>query len=347
MPRSRIAACSDSSVRLASTSMPVARLRSSPPASRAATAARSLLGADGRADGVHQPLGPVGHDLPVGVRLVPLEHRELGVVLGREALVAEVLADLVDPLQPAHDQPLEVQLGRDPQVHRAVERVVVRRERPRQRAAVDRLQDRRLDLDEALVVEEAADRGDDLARVMKSSRVSSLAIRSSSRWRKRVSVSVRPWCFSGGGRRDLASSVPVVDLDRQLAAAGLEDRAVGADQVAEVERERARSSASSPSTSRPRLQLDAPGAVDQVEERHLALAAARGQAAGDAHPLVRLLAGFESCVRRLDVGDRRHARVGVRERVDPRLPQCLELAAAGGEQLESLARLHVTPLRSW
>ena len=61
-------------------------------------------------------------------------------------------------------QPLEVELGGDPQVHVAVERVVVRGERPGQRAAVERLQHRRLDLDEALVVEEAADRGDDLAR---------------------------------------------------------------------------------------------------------------------------------------------------------------------------------------
>src|SRR3954468_15787473 len=44
------------------------------------------------------------------------------------------------------------------------------------------------------------------ARSMNSSRASSLAMRSSSRWRKRVSTSVRPWCFSGGGRSDLAST---------------------------------------------------------------------------------------------------------------------------------------------
>ena len=34
---------------------------------------------------------------------------------------------------------------------------------------------------------------------------------------------------------------------------------------------------SSPSTSTRGLQLDAPGAVDEVEEGHLALAAARGR----------------------------------------------------------------------
>ena len=98
--------------------------------------------------------------LVVRVGLVPLDHRELGVVLERDALVAEVLAELVDALQAADDAALEVELGRDAQVEVAVERVVVRDERPRQRAAVERLQHRRLDLEEALVVEVAADRGD-------------------------------------------------------------------------------------------------------------------------------------------------------------------------------------------
>ena len=65
------------------------------------------------------------HRVPVvGVGLVPLEHRELGVVLERDALVAEVLAELVDPLEAADDQPLEVELGRDPQVEVLVELVV-------------------------------------------------------------------------------------------------------------------------------------------------------------------------------------------------------------------------------
>ena len=102
------------------------------------------------------------HVAVVGVGLVPLEHRELGVVLVREALVAEVLADLVDPLEPADDQPLEVELDRDAQVEVAVERVVVGGERPRERAAVERLQHRRLDLEEAALVEPAPDGGDHL-----------------------------------------------------------------------------------------------------------------------------------------------------------------------------------------
>ena len=53
-----------------------------------------------------------------------------------------------------------------------------------ERAAVDRLQHRRLDLDEALRRRgSGGSRVMTLARVMNSSRASSLAIRSSSRWR--------------------------------------------------------------------------------------------------------------------------------------------------------------------
>ena len=99
--------------------------------------------------------------LVVGVGLVPLEHRELGVVLVRHALVAEVLADLVDLLEPTDDQPLEIELGRDAQVEILVEHVVVRDERLGERPAVARLEDRRLDLDEALAVQIAANRRDD------------------------------------------------------------------------------------------------------------------------------------------------------------------------------------------
>ncbi len=99
------------------------------------------------------------HRVPeVGVGLVPLEHRELGLVLVRDALVAEVLADLVHLLEPADDQPLQVQLGRDPQVEVGVELVRVRDERPRERAAVAGLEHRRLHLDEPALVEPAPGR---------------------------------------------------------------------------------------------------------------------------------------------------------------------------------------------
>src|SRR3712207_8450263 len=53
----------------------------------------------------------------VPVRLVELEHRELRVVPGRDAFVAEVAVDLEDLLEAADDETLEVQLGRRSEEH--------------------------------------------------------------------------------------------------------------------------------------------------------------------------------------------------------------------------------------
>ena len=108
-----------------------------------------------------QHLGDVDHVVPVAERLVELHHRELGVVPRRHALVAEDPADLEHPLHAADDQPLEVQFERDAQVQLHVERVVVGDERPGVGAAGLDVQHRRLDLDEAALVQRAAEAGDD------------------------------------------------------------------------------------------------------------------------------------------------------------------------------------------
>ena len=76
------------------------------------------------------------------------------------ALVAEVAVDLVDALEAADDQALQVQLRRDAQEEVHVERVVVRHEGPRRRAAGDGLHHRRLDFDVAARVELTAKGGD-------------------------------------------------------------------------------------------------------------------------------------------------------------------------------------------
>ena len=107
---------------------------------------------------LHEIARDLHHRLVVGVGPVELEHRELGVVLPAHALVAEVPPDLVDAFEAAHEQALEVQLERDPQVQVHVEIAVVRHERTRHRPARDRLEDRRLDLDVAVLVQVRADR---------------------------------------------------------------------------------------------------------------------------------------------------------------------------------------------
>ena len=114
----------------------------------------------GARGGDDHPLGQVHHVVVVGEGLVRLEHRELGVVPGVDALVAEHPPDLEHPLQAADDQPLEVQLQGDAQVHVEVEGVVVGDEGARRRPALDALQHRALDLHEAAVGEVLADGAD-------------------------------------------------------------------------------------------------------------------------------------------------------------------------------------------
>jgi len=82
-----------------------------------------------------------------------------------------------------------------------------------------------------------------------------------------------------------------------------------------------------------RLQLQAPGAVIQIQEGHLPLPAAGVQAPGDAATILRLCAGFQLSVSGPHVGDRRDAGERVRERVDPAGAQAVKLGAAHGEQL--------------
>jgi hypothetical protein len=122
----------------------------------------------GAADGVLRGGGDhlFGHPhqrLIVRVRLVELQHREFGVVLGRNAFVPEVPVDLEHLLEAADGQALQVELRRDPEDRGHVERVVMGDERSCDRAAGNRLHHRRLDLEIAARRHELADGGDDLA----------------------------------------------------------------------------------------------------------------------------------------------------------------------------------------
>ena len=136
------------------------------------------------------------------------------------------------------------------------------------------------------------------------------------------------------GRRPqrLGEQRDVLERDRQLAGAGADDRAVGADQVAEVEVRQAAELLLAEHVL-PAEQLDAPGAVDEVEERGLALPAARGDAAGHADAHVGLTAGLEVVVALARLRDRDDAVELVRERVDARGADLLQLAPSGGEDL--------------
>ncbi len=97
----------------------------------------------------------------VCVGLVELEHSELGVVFGADALVAEVAVDLVDAVEASDDEALEVKLGGDAEEEVEVERVVVRGEGLRGGASRDLVHHRGFDFEVAAGVEEFSDGAQD------------------------------------------------------------------------------------------------------------------------------------------------------------------------------------------
>jgi hypothetical protein len=129
-----------------------------------------------------------------------------------------------------------------------------------------------------------------------------------------------------------------VDRERQLAAPRAEHGPVRADQVAEVEVEQLRHGLLAEHVHA-RVELHLARAVDDVEERRLALAAAGGEPARDARAHAGLLPVGELFVRRLDVGDPLDAGEGVRERVDPGGAELLELAPPVDQDLRALVAL--------
>ena len=96
------------------------------------------------------------HLVHVGIRQVKFKHREFRVVLGRDALIAEVAVQLIDFFKAAYDQPLQIKFRGDARVKIDVQRVVMRLERTRGGARGERRQHRRLDFDVAMLVEKAS-----------------------------------------------------------------------------------------------------------------------------------------------------------------------------------------------
>ena len=153
---------------------------------------------------------------------------------GVDALVAEVAVDLEDLLDTADDATLEEQFRRDTQVQVDVEGVGVRDERASCRAAVQRLQHRRLDLEEAAALECVTQRTDDsdaLAGVVPSLGANDQI---------RVALT-HPGLFAHflvsdrQGAQRLGRDLPRVGHHAELAATGADDLTVNEDEVAEVD----------------------------------------------------------------------------------------------------------------
>ena len=128
---------------------------------------RTLIGdrraaADDLGEMAEHTLRQLHHAVIIGVRLIQLHEREFRIVTGIQTFVTEHTADLVHPLQTADNEPLEIQLQRNAQLHILVQRIVVRFKRTRRGAARVRHEHGGLDLHKAAAVEEAADLAQDL-----------------------------------------------------------------------------------------------------------------------------------------------------------------------------------------
>ena len=82
-----------------------------------------------------QVLGEIHHAVVIGVCLIQLHQGKLGVMSGVQSLVTEYTADLIDALQAADDQSLQIQLQRDTKLQILVQCVKMCLKRTRCRTA--------------------------------------------------------------------------------------------------------------------------------------------------------------------------------------------------------------------
>ena len=127
------------------------------------------------------------------------------------------------------------------------------------------------------------------------------------------------------------------------------DAALGADDVAEVEADQELERLGAEQIL-PRVELDLPGAVDEVDERRPPVAAPGGDPSRDPAPVLGLGAGGEPLVRGSNLGDLRASLERMRERLDPCFAQSLQLLPPLGEELGlgALAHSHAgEPIAGW
>ena len=99
-------------------------------------------------------------------------------MLEGHAFIAEIAPDLIDPFQPADQQPFEIQLKRDPQEKVLMELVVMGDEGPGGRAAIDGLENGGFHFDEIMIIQNWRRARTVAARILKISCTSGLTARS-------------------------------------------------------------------------------------------------------------------------------------------------------------------------
>ena len=156
-------------------------------------------------------------------------------MLGADAFVAVDAAELVDALDAADQEPLEVELERDAHEEVDVERVVMGFEGPGCGAAGDRMERGAFDFDELAAMERFADRADDFGAVQEA-RHDAVAIHQIEVPHAMAELGIGEAVMLFGRRGEaLGEDREVLGEDRELAGFGAAELAVDADDVAQVE----------------------------------------------------------------------------------------------------------------
>ena len=206
-------------------------------------------------------------------------------MLSVNALISEHAADLIDSLESADDQSLEVELERNAQLDVLVQRVEVRLERTRSGAARVGDQHRCLHFHKAACIEELSDLADDLGSLDKG--LPGLLVHD----QVHISLAVpevrilKAVELLRQRRQRLGQKSELLSMYRDLACLGLEDKSLDADDVADVHALEALVSLFAQIVSG-HIDLDPALFVLHVAERSLAHDALEHHAAGDGNGLV-------------------------------------------------------------
>ena len=212
----------------------------------------------------------VRHLLKIGVGPVSLKHGELRIVTAADAFVAEVAVEFEHTGETAHEQPFQIQLGGDAQIHLLIERIEVSLKRARSGTAGHVLHHRCFDFQEVAAVQVVADLGDHLAardedlatavvgnEVQVALAIFDLAIRDTM-----PLVGKRAQCFRQRGEH--------LHMDGVLASFGHESLASHTDEVADVDLMNEERVGFLADITLAQVALDASRDVADVKERRLA-----------------------------------------------------------------------------
>ena len=234
--------------------------------------------------GYEDVLGKVHHRLQVAERLISLKQREFGIVVAVHTLVAEYLADFIDPLDAAYHQPFVVKLEADAKEEAHIEGVEICREGLGGGAAGDFVKHRRLDFEIAALVEALAHPTYDCRAL--DEYILHIGVRDE----VEVAVAVakllvlKAVVFLRQRLEGLAEVFIFGDIDCDFAVPRLEDLALGADEIADGYKVEEFIGLRADVVYF-EIDLDFALVIVDIEERCFTHDAFRGDASGDAHGL--------------------------------------------------------------